>query len=129
MDNNLVVDSDFLYSLFIQEDPHYTKVQKLIPKIDGYNIIICNLVIYEVATLLSRRISQVVAKNVLSQLLSMQLQVIYIDKQLEREIIAEFTSHSKKNISFVDCANLVLAKKYKAKIVSFDQFYSNNLLI
>jgi len=129
MNDKVLLDSDFLYGLFVQEDPHHKICNNLLPKIEQSKIIVCNLVIYEMLTIFSRRFSQELAKSFLEDLTSFDIQKVFVDDSLEKEILAVFMSRTKKNISFVDCSNLVIATKYNCKIVSFDKFYPKELLI
>ena len=126
--NKIILDSDFLYGLFIPSDPHYTNCQNLAERIEQDQLLISNLVIYEIITLLSRRFDQKTAITVVEQIEGLEQTRIIIDEKLDIEILKEFSKYSKKNISAVDCSNLVLAKKYKAKIASFDEFYPQEYL-
>jgi predicted nucleic acid-binding protein len=127
--DNLLLDSDFLYGLFVENDPHNQNCQNLLPKISDYRLIISNLVIYEFITLISRRVGQKEALSILSQIENLDILKIVVDEEVHKEILAQFKTHTKKNISAVDCSNLALAQKYKAKIASFDQFYPPEILI
>jgi predicted nucleic acid-binding protein len=127
--DNLLLDSDFLYGLFVENDPHNQNCQNLLPKISDYRLIISNLVIYEFITLISRRVGQKEALSILSQIENLDILKIVVDEEVHKEILAQFKTHTKKNISAVDCSNLALAQKYKAKIASFDQFYPPEMLI
>lgn len=127
--DNLLLDSDFLYGLFVENDPHHQNCQNLLPKISDYRLIISNLVMYEFITLISRRVGQKEALSILSQIENLDILKIVVDEEIHKEILAQFKTHTKKNISAVDCSNLTLAQKYKAKIASFDQFYPPEILI
>lgn len=129
MINKVLLDSVFLYGLFVEEDPHHSICLNLLPKIEQSKIIVCNLVIYEMLTLFSRRFSQELAKSFLEDINSFNIQRVFVDDSLEEEVLAVFSSQIKKNISFVDCSNLVIAKKYNYKILSFDKFYPKELLV
>jgi len=129
MTNKVILDSDFLYGLFVEDDVHHKICVQALPKIENSQILISNLVIYEMLTLLSRRVSQAAAQSFLEDIEMLGVQKIFIDQQVEAEILKQFLSYSKKNISFVDCSNLVLAKKYNTKIASFDRFYPAGFLI
>jgi predicted nucleic acid-binding protein len=127
--DNLLLDSDFLYGLFVENDPHHQNCQRLVAKISDYNLIISNLVIYEFITLISRRIGQKEALDMLSQIENLDILKVVVDEKIHEQTLVEFKNHTKKNISAVDCSNLALAQKYKAKIASFDQFYPTQMLI
>jgi predicted nucleic acid-binding protein len=129
MTSKIIVDSDFLYGLFVSTDPHHDKVVEFLPSLTGCEIIITSLVKYEIITLLSRRKDQTIALNALSQIETIGSVIYFIEQKDDVEIMKEFSSHSSKKISVVDCANLVLARKLKAKIASFDKFYPEEILI
>ena len=54
---------------------------------------------------------------------------IWFEKSWEPEVFDLYNSFTKKNISFFDCAGMILAKKINAKIASFDSFYPTSILI
>ena len=82
MANKLILDSDFLYGLFVEEDPHHENCQKLLLRIENAQILISNLVIYEMLTLLSRRVSQIASKSFIEDLETLGIQKIFIDQNL-----------------------------------------------
>jgi len=90
------------------------------------SLLIYKLVVYEILTLISRRMDQDVAKSIYNDISFMNL---YTTRELEAEYFREFLSYDKKNISLVDCVNLTLAKKFKAKIATFDRFYPKEFLV
>ena len=129
MISKLIVDSDFLYGLFVIDDPHHHKVIEFLPILNGVEIIITSLVKYELITLLSRRKNQEFALNALHQINTIGATIYYIEQKDDTAIIKEFMSHQTKKISVVDCANLILAKKLNTKIASFDRFYPDEVII
>ena len=133
MDNtlfeNVILDSDFIFGFFDTSDANHTRAKEMYEVIKKSNLIILNITRFEVITLVSRRANQEFAKQVLSELDGFDPQIFFVDEQSEAEIWAEFHRHSKKNISLIDCANLVFARKLRAKIASFDQFYPAEFLV
>lgn len=65
----------------------------------------------------------------LSQIENLDILKVVVDEKIHEQTLVELKNHTKKNISAVDCSNLALAQKYKAKIASFDQFYPTQMLI
>lgn len=127
--DNIILDSDFIFGFFNESDANHDKSKKLFELIEGQNLIILNITRFEVITLISRRTSQEFAKLVLEELEGFIPQIFFVDQKIDSEIWEEFDRHSKKNISLVDCANLVYARKLNAKIASFDTFYPQELLV
>ena len=88
-----------------------------------------NLVKFEVLIVLSRKLSQKEAIQHFDLIDWTALNYIFIDQDLENKSIEIYNQQNRKNISTVDCANLVLAKKLNCKIASFDQFYPKEYLL
>jgi predicted nucleic acid-binding protein len=127
--DSLILDTDFLYGLFVEIDPHHKNCLKIAEAISQYNLFISNLVVYELITLLSRRIGQKESLDVLSQIQTQGFNLLVVKDDTHTEVLNTFKKFNNKNISAVDCANLVLAKKYSFKILSFDKFYPAELLL
>lgn len=129
MNNIVLLDSDYLFALFVESDANNKKAIKLSEIIESRNlkVVVTNLVKLEVATLFSRRVSQHSAVEVIKILNSFEN--IFVDQKQTEEIWEVFHSYTKSRISFVDCSNLYLAKKYKARIASFDKFYTKDFLL
>jgi len=126
--NSILLDSDFIFALQVETDANNQKaliLQELIIE-KGYSVFYTNVVRQEVATLISRRIGQAEALTAVDLLSNFN--EIFVTQQTEAEIWQLFKSFSKKNISFVDCANLYFASKFKFKVASFDSFYPKNVL-
>lgn len=124
--DKIIIDSDAIIGKMVPTDVHHEKTLPLFQRIDSGEIkaYITNLVIYEVATLFSRRYSQKQAVIFLDTIFSSHFEIIYIDELLSQKTVERFKSYSKKNISFVDCANLVAAEeKGINRIFSFDKVY------
>jgi predicted nucleic acid-binding protein len=120
----ILLDSDFLFALFVSNDFHHQKAKKLLEKYLNEEIYVLNLVIQETATVLSYRFDQKVAVNFLEKIKTTPVLVINLDDKLEEKVWVVFKNQKKKGISFIDCANLaLLATSQMEKILSFDKFY------
>lgn len=132
MDNiqpeSVILDSDFIFGFFSTNDANHAKAIQLYEIIKNSNLIILNITRFEIITLVSRRSTQEFAKQVFQELDGFDPQIFFIDQSNDAEIWKEFNKYSKKNISLVDCANLVFARKLNAKIASFDRFYPPEML-
>lgn len=124
----ILCDTDFLLaSLIVHESTHEKAVltQKAIKNAD---LLFLDLVHFEIATVMSRKYGSREAKLILDSINHLDISRISF-RDYEFEIWTEFRSHTKKNVSFVDCANLVVARKMKARIASFDVFYPRYIRI
>ena len=89
---------------------------------------ITNLLLQEVATVLSMRKGMALANKFLKDYRDIIDEVIFIDENLERQAWQIFGIQEKKGTSFVDCANLAVIEKYKlGGILTFDKFYPKEL--
>ena len=127
----LLIDSDFLFGLFVQTDPHYSESKRLGAKFGPTsNLFVSNLVIYETATVISYKDNHKSSLIFLDKLPSLNLQTIVLDSALEEMSWKIFKTQTKKGTSFVDCTNLAILEKYKLDgILSFDLFYPKHLRI
>jgi len=127
-----LIDSDFLFGLFVAHDPRHKKTTSLLKSLAGkeHELVVSNLVVQETATVLSRKGNQGTAIFFLSELSKMPVEVLYIGEDDENSGWQIFKKQTKKGTSFVDCANLAVAEKYKLDgILSFDKFYPKNVRI
>jgi len=126
--SKVVLDTDFLVALFIGDQSTHKKAKEIFEIIKSKDLFILDLVRYELATVLSRKFSHHLAKDILTKLNNLPLCFTSI-KEWEKEIWESLFSYQRKNISFIDCANLEVAKNLNAKIASFDAFYPRDVLI
>lgn len=126
--DKILVDADGFIAQFIKEDANHLKAVQIREaiKLGNFKVYVVNLVIAEVSSLLSRRFSQEKAVEFLNQVEAADMEIIYIDEDLSQKTINFFKTFSKKNISFVDCANLIVAREKGIPFIfSFDKFYGN----
>ena len=124
-----LLDSDFLFGLFVLKDPHHEKTKRVFKEIveSKESIFVLNLVIQETSTVLSRKINQKTALLFLERLSLLPIKIIRVDEELEAKAWNLFRGQTKKRISFIDCANLVSYESYKLDgILSFGDFYPEN---
>jgi|SRR3989339_561710 len=128
----LLVDSDFLFGLFVPDDAHHQRAKKIWGKLikQKHDFFVLNITIQETATVLSHKRGQLVAIALIDKLPELALRKIDIDIDLEKEGWKIFKSQTKKGTSFVDCANLAASAEFGIdEILSFDKFYPKKLLI
>ena len=129
--NKILIDADAFIALVNSDDSNNHAAHAINTHIDtdGYKKYMSNLVIYEIANVLSIRASQKLAVEFLTSIFTSDIEVIYIDETRTYAAIQTFKNYIKKNISFVDCSNLILMEEYRIdKIFSFDKFYKEKLL-
>lgn len=128
----VLLDSDYLFGLFVTGDPNHEKAKKLHGYLFKNNVQLqaLNCVIQETATVLSNKISHKDAKAFLESYQDYIDYIILLDENLESLAWGRFQKQTKSHTSFVDCANLATYYEYKLdKIVSFDKFYPKEVLL
>ena len=124
----IICDTDFLISLFVKNESTSLSARELYQEIKEYELYSLELVHFELATVLSRKFKHSDALEILQLFSEIPIQKIILTEEEKSLVWEDFFSYSKKNISFIDCANLVMAKKIQAKIASFDKFYPKKYL-
>jgi predicted nucleic acid-binding protein len=127
--SKVIIDSDFWFSYFFEDQSTHIKAKEIVSTIVNDELFILNLVLQELATVISRKKSQEKAVFVIDTIEKFKLQVIRLSEEDESQIWRMFKSFSKQNISFIDCANLYYAQKMNSKIASFDKFYPKESLL
>lgn len=126
-----LVDSDFLYGLSIATDGHHkasSKVFRKLINVKKVNFCVINLVIQETATVISRKIGQKESLIFLNNLIGLPIKIIVLGEEDENLGWGIFKKQTKKETSFIDCANLAMYQKYKFDgVLSFDEFYPENV--
>lgn len=127
----LLVDSDFLISLFKPLDSNHEKTTKIYKKIQNKSsLIVLNLVFQESTTVISKQIGMDNARKFYQLIPMMVDQQLFLTEEIEKLAWKLFLSQAKKGSSFIDCANLVVCQKYKLDgILSFDEFYPKDVRI
>ena len=124
----LLLDSDFIIAVTFPKESTYQKAQALARQyFVKENAFYLDLVMYEVATVVSRKYSHQEAIKVAAILRASKESILTLSPEDERKAWELFYSHKKKNVSFVDCANAVIADSFGLKIMSFDEFYELDL--
>lgn len=112
MNESLVlVDSDAFVGWIVETDAHHQSVVAIFQKLEQTrtHLVTTNMVIAETATLLSRRIGQAEATTFLD--FAQHIQTIFITEQLHQLTLRLFSEQPRKNTSFVDMANVVVARE------------------
>jgi len=123
-----VIDSDFIFGFLNPSDANHQKAQRMFAQFDFNHLGVCcsNLVKEESATLFSKKYGHHSIPGLIDFL--NEFNFYFIDEKMTEQVWQTFLSFQKKNISFVDCSNLILADLLKADILSFDRFYGSKLI-
>jgi len=127
--NNIVIDTDFLLSLILPDEPNHLKAIQMWQISSFETIFVLNLVKYETLNVLSRKLPQLEAIRNFNLIDWSALNYIFIDENLESKSIEIYKNQNRKNISAIDCAILAFAKQFDCKIASFDHFYPKEFLL
>lgn len=128
----LLVDSDFWFGFFVAGDAHHKESKRIFSEtLENNDSLFClRLVIYETATVLSRKINQQASIVFVKKFPLLSVTLVDIDEELERKTWDIFLKQTKKGTSFIDCANLAAYEKFKFDgILSFDRFYPPQVLM
>ena len=119
----VLVDSDFWLALFIPGDSNQEAAEKLLNYLSKKEAILIttNLVVGEVATVLSHRVSQNIATDFLGHF---EVPIIHVTEMLHNRAIEWFVSSKDKGSSYVDCANVAVIEAMGIQhICAFDKVY------
>lgn len=121
----LLIDSDFLVSLYKPDDSNHIRSTKIYRKIESETTSFAlNIVFQEATTVISKRMNMYHARKFYNSINKLVTTKVYLDTSLEEKTWQIFLNQTKKGTSFVDCANLAALEYYKLDgILSFDEFY------
>ena len=125
----VLIDSDALYAMFLAEDSsHKAAAAAMRVFVDRHDdLYVSNLVLQEVATVLSYRFGQKIANEFIFSFEKTGFVKLFVDEGLTHQSWQLFKKQTKKGTSFVDCSNLVICREMKFEaIFSFDKFYPRN---
>lgn len=123
----VLVDSDAFVGWYLPDDAHFQKATELFTRFDEENrsLVTTSWVVAETATVLSHRVGQESARQFLDMITSIPFPVIHITEELQSETVNLFMEQETKNTSMVDCANVVVMRRFDIPaILSFDHFYA-----
>ena len=117
----LLVDSDFLISLFKPLDSNHQKASRIFKEIQNKSSLIAlNLVFQESTTVISKQIGMDNARKFYEFLPELVNEQVNLNEDVEKEAWKIFLKQTKKGTSFIDCANLAVHQKFKLDGISFD---------
>ncbi len=127
--NKLLVDSDAFFSLLVKTDANHQRASLLNKRLvaSEQQFITVNLVVFETATVLSRKINQQAACLFLENISSGKMEIFRIDETIEKRAGEIFKKQHRKNTSFIDCVNMAVMERLNLPtIFSFDKIYKRN---
>ena len=123
----VLIDSDALIGRFFPDDPHNNKSTQLFEDLEDTksSVVTTSLVVIEVATVLSHKANQALAKTFVEVMNRGNLPIIHITQELQQSALKVFVEQTQKGSSVVDCVNVVVMKKFRIpQIFSFDKIYA-----
>ena len=127
-----LMDANVLVAVYRPDDSLHKKAVQLLSKVKdlGGGLVLTNLVVQEIATVLSMRVGMKLDRKFMNDYGDIADESIYIDEELEKASWKIFLKQEKKGTSFVDCASLAVMEKYKLDgILTFDEFYPKEVRI
>lgn len=121
---DVLIDSDAFVGLLHIPDFHHKQVKKIFAKMekDKLSFVTTSYVVMEVATVLSHKSGQNIAKRFLS--LVDKIPTIHISRDFCKAGLDIFSQQNKKGNSVVDCTNVAVMRQFEIeKILSFDKVY------
>ena len=129
MAGELLADSDFFIALYKRDDTNHKRALKLLEKIDeeGMGLALSVLAYSEIATVLTQRVGQIVARNFMKDAENSGVRIIQTSIPLFEKAREIFRAQRSKNVSFTDASNIALVHMEGFdSIVSFDADYRKN---
>ena len=128
---DILVDADALVALVKADDSNHKKALAISETLQkkGCTWYISPFTIGEVVTVISHKIGQSAAKNVLKELRKQNLNTLTLKDEYTHLVDDWFNKQSKKGTSYFDCYNMALLDRYKRQIdaiFSFDEVYKRN---
>ena len=123
----VLIDSDAFAGRFYLKDAHHSHSLELFARFEKERrvLVTTNLVVAEVATVLSHRNGQALAVNFLDMVDNSQMPIIHLDEKLHQRALDTFRSQTARGTSVTDCSNVVVMDYFNIpEIFSFDRVYA-----
>lgn len=123
----ILLDSDALFALYVAKDTHHQNAKRIFQRLltAHTELWTTNLVVQETATVISFRLGQREAKKFITRLKKIDIRQASVNQKLTARSWEIFRKQKKKGTSFVDSANVAMAKEMGIKnIFSFDKIYN-----
>ncbi|MEK7534777.1 MAG: PIN domain-containing protein [Patescibacteria group bacterium] len=128
---DILVDADALIALVKTNDLNHQKALNISESLQriGCAWYVSPFTIGEVVTVISHKIDQITARNVLKELRKQNLNQLDLKDEYSHLADDWFDKQNKKGTSYFDCYNMALMERYKNQIdaiFSFDGVYKRN---
>lgn len=128
---DILVDADALVALVKTNDLNHQKALNISKSLQrkGCAWYVSPFTIGEVVTVVSHKIDQITARNVLKELRKQNLNQLDLKDEYSHLADDWFAKQNKKGTSYFDCYNMALLERYKKQlnaIFSFDGVYKRN---
>ena len=125
------MDADAFVALAKGDDAIHEKAKRVLIRLLREHVVFLasNYVFAEAVTVLSKRAGKSIASAFIKAMKeeTSTIEWIWVDRALERTAIDVFEEQTSKNVSFVDCTNIALARREGVDAVfSFDAVYRKN---
>ncbi len=128
---DILVDADALVALVKTNEPNHKRAFSISEDLQkkGCTWYISPFTIGEVVTVISHKVNQATAKEVLKELRKQNLNLLTLKDEYIQLADDWFNKQNKKGTSYFDCYNIALLERYKKQlnaIFSFDGVYKRN---
>ena len=122
---SILFDTSYIISSTLWKDSNYHSAGAYIAQIDTFEKkYITNYIFLEMATVSSQKLGKLESNRLLQGFLESNIEIIWIDKLLDKKIQLEFLKLKDKNISYVDLATSMIAKANKiSAVATFDKHF------
>lgn len=123
----VLIDSDAFVGNSYPDDPHHLRAMDIFARLEKErrSIVTTNLVVLEVATVLSHRSGQPLAVKFLDMIENRKVPVIHLDEKLQKSALNTFRDQTARGTSVTDCSNVVVMDYFNIpEIFSFDRVYA-----
>jgi len=127
---DVLIDADAFVALIKKNDGNHKRAEKISDFLTkkGSFFYTTNFVFSETITVLSQRVDHQTAINFIDDFKNLEeVNLVPFDEEIKEMAIKIFKNQTSKNVSFVDCINMAVLKKYRWNtIFSFDKIYTKN---
>ncbi len=122
---SILFDTSYIISSTLWKDSNYHSAGNYIAKVDTFEKkYITNYIFLEIATVSSQKLGKLESNRLLQGFLGSNIEMIWIDKLLDKKIQLEFLKLKDKNISYVDLSTSIIAKINKiSAVATFDKHF------
>lgn len=125
----IFVDTDGFVALALTQDSNHSRAIAISKGIKARNEhLVTSVFSYgETVTVISQKGGREKALQFIDMFLASGTVVVEADESLREDGILVYKNQTSKNVSFTDCANIVIMRREKIKeIFSFDKIYKKN---